>query len=211
MALHAYLSALPRIVAHADLMMRDRGFFCAQSQENPLPCTTQDILDAALRDSCSIGQSLSRTFCKTSDEADCVYLAFVDPIFDASKNREVMTSGFQLKGVLDEAPKHCAHTVIICYAKLSPDAKKESLKLRKRATVLHVSALAFPISRHVMIPKHVALTSEEAVRWETVHKLQRKSLPILKFSDAVRVWYGWAKGTIVRIERPAGTIWRCVR
>jgi DNA-directed RNA polymerase subunit H (RpoH/RPB5) len=74
-----------------------------------------------------------------------------------------------------------------------------------------VSSLAFPISQHVMIAKHTALDAAASSAWEVEHKVDRFKLPILRFNDPVRVWYGWPKGTIVQIERGACVAWRVVK
>lgn len=200
--METYLARLPRIVAHVSLMLQDRGFA-------PLPVKhTEDFVQLALDNQMSIGEVLSSRVKHTSGSV--LFVCFLDPIFDIAKGREVMTSSFQLHGAL-QTLKEDETALIISFAKLSPDASREAAKLKRKATVLTSNSLAFPLSKHVMIPKHIALTSEETVAWETQHKLSRFKLPVLRMTDPVRVWFGWPKGTLVRIERPSGMSWRVVK
>jgi DNA-directed RNA polymerase subunit H (RpoH/RPB5) len=47
------------------------------------------------------------------------------------------------------------------------------------------------------------MTEEEACSWEIKTKNSRKQLPQLKFADPVRIWFGWPKNTVIKIERGA--------
>lgn len=199
--METYLSRLPRIIRHVNLLLTDRGYSSPPYDE------TIPFLEEALKKNCSIGETLSCTVRKEDEILNVVYL---DPIFEITKGREVMTSSFQLHGALADT-KDYETALIISFAKLSPDASREAVKLKKKATVLHISSLAFPISQHVMIPRHTALTEKEAMEWEKEHKVSRFKLPVLKYTDVVRVWYGWKKGTIVKIDRKNCLAWRVVK
>lgn len=201
--MESYLARLPRIAQHVSLMLQDRGF-------QPLPVSESlDLVQEALTRNISIGEVLTTRVRHVADR-QTMLVVFLDPIFDMSKGREVMTSSFQLHGALQGAAER-EHVLIVCFAKLSPDASREAIKLRKRCTVMPYTSLAFPISRHAMIPKHVALSEEEAVEWEARNKVKRSKLPVLRFSDPVRVWYGWSKGTLVQIDRGSSMAWRVVK
>lgn len=196
-----YLSRLPRIIRHVNLLLKDRGYTSPPYNEHIA------FLEEALQRNCSIGEVLT---CQVRKDSDVLNVVYLDPIFEITKGREVMTSSFQLYGSLADMQEG-ETALIISFAKLSPDASREAAKLKKKATVLHISSLAFPISQHVMIPRHTALSDEEAIRWEKEHKLSRFKLPVLKFTDVVRVWYGWKKGTIVKIDRKNCLAWRVVK
>ena len=201
--MESYLARLPRIVQHVSLMLQDRGF-------EPLPTSHDlDLVTEALNRNMSIGEVLTSRVRHTRDGSSLL-VVFLDPIFDMSKGREVMTSSFQLHGALLGAAEK-EHVLIVCFAKLSPDASREAVKLRKRCTVMPHTSLAFPISTHAMIPKHEALSEEEARQWEVRNKVQRSKLPVLRFNDPVRVWYGWPKGTLVQIDRGSSMAWRVVK
>jgi DNA-directed RNA polymerase subunit H (RpoH/RPB5) len=141
---------------------------------------------------------------------------FLDPIFDVTKGgRETQTSTFQLAAAASY-PTKC-DVLAISFPKLSPDAAKSALRMRRRSPglnaleVLTFANLAFPISTHVLVPKHTALSVDEAKAFETTRKITRDKLPLLKLSDPVRIWYGWMPNTIVRIDRPVGVAWRVVK
>ena len=159
----AYLARLPRVVRHVSLLLQDRGF-------NPLPWTEDcDFVEVALERRVSIGELLTSRVRHSKDSAASLLVVFLDPIFDIGKGREVMTSSFQLHGALTTA-RPGEHTLIISFAKLSPDASREAAKLRRVATVMPVSSLAFPISQHVMIPKGTIVQVERGscVAWRVV-------------------------------------------
>lgn len=199
--MEVYLSRLPRIIRHVNLLLKDRGY------TNPPYDEHISFLEEALTKNCSIGEVLT---CQVRKHDEVLNVVYLDPIFEITKGREVMTSSFQLHGCLADM-KDGETALIISFAKLSPDASREAMKLKKKATVLHISSLAFPVSEHVMVPKHTALTDEESLLWEKDHKLSRFKLPVLKFADVVRVWYGWKKGTIVKIDRKNCVAWRVVK
>jgi DNA-directed RNA polymerase subunit H (RpoH/RPB5) len=101
---------------------------------------------------------------------------------------------------------------VIVFAKLSPDANKFAATVKKRVTILFgPTALAFPLSSHILVYKHALLNSKEEREFKERYKIEKKQLPILRMSDPIRVWYGWPKGGIVRIERPVGNVWRYIK
>jgi DNA-directed RNA polymerase subunit H (RpoH/RPB5) len=204
--MEVYLTRLPRVVDHVGILLTDRGFVGWPHANG------KDAVQAALHKKCSIGESLS---CVVKSEESGMQLAivFLDPIFDLAKGKEVMTSSYQVHGAMTtEAAKTDAADffLMISFSKLSPDASKEVSKLKKKVQVLTFRNLAIPLSRHVLVPKHVALTETEAQLFERERKIDRYKLPHLKQSDPVRIWYGWPKHTVVRIDRPTGVVWRCV-
>ena len=199
----SYLARLPRVVRHVSLLLQDRGFEALPVSEHT------NFVGEALDRRVSIGELLTSRVRHRTDSSTLL-VAFLDPIFDSAKGREVMTSSFQLHGVL-AAARPGEHTLIVSFAKLSPDASREAAKLRRVATVMPLSSLAFPISQHVMIPRHTALAPEAAAAWEREHKVDRFKLPVLRFNDPVRVWFGWPKGTVVQVERGPCVAWRVVK
>ena len=192
-----YLNRLPRVVQHVKLMLEDRGYDASYYARFR---GLDDIIGAALARGISIGETLS-TIVKPG-----IQVSFVDPLFDLQKNRDIMTSSYQIHGCVGEMP-----AIVICYSKLSPDANKQASRLKKRVQVIPFSALAFPLSRHVMVPRHTALSEAQATEFEETRGIRRENLPVLKSNDAVRIWYGWPRNTIVKIDRPSGTVWRVVK
>jgi DNA-directed RNA polymerase subunit H (RpoH/RPB5) len=194
-----YLSRIPKVIEHLIILLKDRGYIPPL-----LPSTQHEILKLALERNCSIGEILTFRTRHVTDSKKTLVVSFLDPLFDSTKNKEMMTSGYQIHGAIDEHLHSGDSGLLIVYGKLSPDASKEAIKLRKRnvQVIVHTSLL-FPLSKHVMVKRHVALSEDQAKEWEIKHKIHRKQLPFIKFNDPVRIWYNWPKSTIVEIERGA--------
>jgi DNA-directed RNA polymerase subunit H (RpoH/RPB5) len=198
-----YLARLPRILEHLQILLKDRGYI-----PPVFPKSSEEIISRALHTNKSIGQCLTFKLSHVALKTNLV-VSFIDPIFDAAKNKEIMTSSYQIYGVKEEYINYGDHGLIICYGKLSPDATKEIIKLRKKnIQVITHASLTFPITHHVMYKSHTALSSKEAADWEAKQRIKRCQLPILKYNDPVRIWFGWPKDTIVKIDRGA---YRCVK
>jgi len=191
-----YVENLPRIICHLSLLLKDRGYV------PPLfPQTFEDISKNALQQDVSIGESLTFRV-KHVHTQKTLLVGFLDPLFDPLKNKEIMTSAYQIHGaIMDLDPGESA--LLVCFSKMSPDSKKEINKLKKRVQVICHTSLIFPITKHVLYKTHVAMSEEETCKWETQTKNVRKQLPHLKFSDPVRIWFGWPKNTVIKVERGA--------
>jgi DNA-directed RNA polymerase subunit H (RpoH/RPB5) len=193
-----YLSRLPTALANIDKLLQSRGF-----PGHPLASArVPDLFRLCKAQNSSLGKVLSVTVKKSGAE---LRVGWIDPVFDLAKGREVMTSAYQLHGAIAKG----VQSLIVSYARLSPDAVKESLML-KNAQVMTFAQLAIQISDHVLIPRHVALSETEAESFETSRGVKRGQLPILQLDDPVTAWYDWRKGTIIRVDRPQGPYWRVV-
>lgn len=189
-----YIERLPQIVSNLCLLLKDRGL------KPPDNLLSKNIVQGALDADCSIGEFLT---CSVGGLKVC----WVDPIFDVMKCRDVMTSACQIFGAIGDWD---GEALVVCYSKLSPDANKETSKFKKKIQIITFALLSFPITRHIMVPRHTRLTDAEASEWETKNKILRKQLPVLKMSDPVRQWYGWEKQSIIHIARNQGDVYRCV-
>lgn len=201
--METYLHQLPRVIHHVSILLQDRDFPVPSLYSSLKDIST--ILSKALEKACSIGELLTCVVTRASDNVR-MKVAWIDPTFDVSKGRDVMTSACQLYGTGLEEPL----TLILSYTRLSPDATKEASKL-KHVQILTFNCLAIPISQHIMIPAHTALTEQETQKWEMSTGVHRSQMPILKMSDPVRKWYGWPKNTLVRIDRSMGETFRYVK
>jgi len=87
---------------------------------------------------------------------------------------------------------------------------KESLRLwqsmRVRMTFFPIKQIVVNPSRHILVPPHRKLTSDEAEeamsKWHVTSKLQ---LPQIKMSDIQAKVLGMVPGDIVLVERPSAT------
>jgi DNA-directed RNA polymerase subunit H (RpoH/RPB5) len=192
----AYVSVLPKIIEHLCILLKDRGYV-----PPILPKTFDEIAQKAIKNDQSIGECLTFTVNHIHTQKPLV-VGFLDPLFDPLKNKEIMTSAYQIHGaIMDLEPNESA--LLVCFSKMSPDSKKEINKLKKRVQVICHTSLLFPMTSHVLYKSHVAMTEEEARKWEQDQRTLRKNLPQLKFADPVRIWFGWPKNTIIKIERGA--------
>jgi DNA-directed RNA polymerase subunit H (RpoH/RPB5) len=192
----AYVSVLPKIIDHLCLLLKDRGYV-----PPILPKSFEDIAQKAIKNDQSIGETLTFKVNHVHTQKTLV-VGFLDPLFDPLKNKEIMTSAYQIHGAIMDLEAN-ESALLVCFSKMSPDSKKEINKLKKRVQVICHTSLLFPITLHVLFKSHVSMNDEEARKWEQDNRTSRKNLPQLKFSDPVRIWFGWPKNTIIKIERGA--------
>jgi DNA-directed RNA polymerase subunit H (RpoH/RPB5) len=203
--MNAYIAKINHVLISLSSLLVDRGYEPHPYQNKPINVILQKCLD----DKTSIGLMLSCTV-KKQETDDQIYISWLDPSFDLTKGREIMTSSYQIHGAMDKITIPTQKCILITYSKLSPDALKEVALLGSRIQVLHFNQLAVNLSNHILIPKHVALSPNEAIEFESSRGIKRKLLPQIKRNDPMRIWYNWPKDTIVRIDRSQGVVWRVV-
>lgn len=202
--MNQYLARLPHVLHNVDAMLRDRGFAGLRRAH-------ADVMDL-VTDAAASNQSLGALLSERVDGAgSSLYVAFLDPLFDVGKAREVMTSAYQLQGAATRGRDAGAEsTLIISFPRLSPDATRSLADLGPRVQVLTFQQLAVCLREHALVPRHTALSAADAKAFEARHGIPRRNLPVLRASDPVAQWYNWPRGTVVRIERPTGPAWRTV-
>jgi DNA-directed RNA polymerase subunit H (RpoH/RPB5) len=87
--------------------------------------------------------------------------------------------------------------------------RKKEVSLPNVSVLMH-DFLLFPVGRHVMVPRHTALTHTQTKEFLTARKLEASQLPNLKVTDPVAMYYGFPVDSIVRIERPGWDVYRVV-
>ena len=207
-----YISRLGRVKRVSCIMLSDRGYILPE-QEVALD-DMSDItvgakyLQLAKEAKCSLGYSMSSTYCR---DQESLLVLFLDNNYDEGKKREKMVSTEQAKAAIQlwkNSFSDCNKCLLICPGKLSPDAKKE-VNMPNLSLVTH-EFLLIPVGRHIMVPRHEALTSSDADIFLQTRKLNKDQLPQLKVTDPVSIYYGYAPGTIVKIQRPGWTVFRVV-
>ena len=211
--MNVYLQRIPHCVSVLSDLLVDRGY-PAHPQVGK---SVKDLISLASQTAQSFGALLSCVLHNDNDR-DSIYVAFLDPLFDVTKHREVMTSSYQMHGVLEKAKEGKAnHILIISYSKLSPDASKAAAALiasegkdKRDLQILTFAQLSVSLRNHTMIPAHTLLTEKEAKTLEKHLNISRSQLPILKWSDPMRTWHNWPKNGVVHILRPTGSMWRWI-
>jgi len=95
---------------------------------------------------------------------------------------------------------------IIIYENITPPTKKlinNTNKLRHKIELFLSNELQYNITKHVLVPKHVKLTSEAASKFKQKHGT---NFPVLLSTDVVSRFYGFEKGNVIEITRPNGFI-----
>lgn len=211
------LCRMGRVKRVACCMMADRGFQLPDHELAWLDAHASDLqvgaryMSAAAAARCSLGHAMSGVYVHSDPHQGerTTLVLFVDPNFDEVKKREKMVSTEQVKTAIalwHAEYEECGLCVLVTPSRLSPDAKKELAGEGAALTLLTHDFLAFPVGRHVLTPPHYALSPEETARFLGARKLDAAQLPQLKAADAVAMYYGFVRGTVVRITRPGGWI-----
>jgi DNA-directed RNA polymerase subunit H (RpoH/RPB5) len=77
---------------------------------------------------------------------------------------------------------------------------------KARMTFFHMKSLVVNISKHVLVPPHRKLTSEEgAAEMARLHVTNKTQLPLIKHADPQSRYLGLVPGDMVEILRPSPT------
>lgn len=152
-------------------------------------------------------KSLAEAMNEVYDRDIC--LIFLDSNYDEGKKKEKMICCEQAKAAIQKWKEYnTKRCIVITPGKMSPDAKKE-FDVPKLNIMTH-DYLSFPVGRHCLIPKHVALTEEEKKMFLEHRKIDLMQLPEIKLTDPVSMYYGFKLNQIIQIDRPSWTVFRVV-
>jgi DNA-directed RNA polymerase I, II, and III subunit RPABC1 len=198
-------------------MMKDRGYNVTD-EEWILDSLKTDLSISLtfLKKSAELGVSLCSSLNKVyytagtdTNEKSSLAVYFLDRNFDVVRQRDKMVSTEQFKIVLREYSKQRANRcLLIVPTKLSPQARKEAS--RSNLGIMLHEELLFNVSRHCMVPKHTEISNEDAAIFFKSRKIDPHQLPLLRESDPIAKYYGYVKGTLVKIDRPGWTVYRIV-
>lgn len=215
-----FLTQCGRVKKTSVEMMRDRGYDVKDELwilDPTSKCSDLAIslvyLKRSAKNNVSLCSSLGNVYfalnTNTNDSPSSIAVHFLDRNFDENRQRDKMVSTEQFKAVLREYSKQKANKcLLIVPTKLSPQARKEAS--RSNLGIMHHDELKFNVARHCMVPKHIGISKEDAAIFFESRKIDSHQLPLLRESDPVAKYYGYAKGTLVKIERPGWTVYRVV-
>lgn len=63
------------------------------------------------------------------------------------------------------------------------------------------SELYFNPTKHILVPRHVKLTAEEAQEFYQRNRLTPKQMPMMSSDDVIAKYYGYKPGDVIRLER----------
>lgn len=170
------------------LMLRSRGYL-TRSPLQPFE-EMSAIYTRALGQRMTLAEAATETFNHPNGSTLTVW--FVDRNFDPLKRKDKMISTDQIKAVLeDPRPK-----LVVLPTKLSPQARKEA------------GALVFFTFEQLIIaiPDHIYYVPHEP----TTHD-DKEHLPQICESDPVVRWFGFPKGTVLKISRYDGPVYKVVQ
>jgi DNA-directed RNA polymerase subunit H (RpoH/RPB5) len=182
-----FLYTFGLVKANSLSMMRSRGYSCRDPKD---PWTEIRDIYAQAKIGRSLAEAATETF--ASNVLCPCPVVFVDRNIDPLKRKDKMISTDQIKSVLQDYP---GPKIVIVPFKLSPQAKKEAGSV----VIFTFDQLLINIPKHTLYVPHVLTTHPEP-----------EALPQILESDPVVRWFGFPKGSVLRIERTDAPMYRIV-
>ncbi|GJJ08292.1 hypothetical protein Clacol_002503 [Clathrus columnatus] len=110
--------------------------------------------------------------------------------------------------ILDE--KSIQRGIVIFPGVMTPSARKVIVAMSQQYKLEEFSEsdLLVNITRHILVPKHEVLSSEEKKALLERYRLKETQLPRIQVADPVARYYGLRRGQVVKITRPSETAGR---
>jgi DNA-directed RNA polymerase I, II, and III subunit RPABC1 len=185
-------------------MLHDRGYHVAERFLEE----TREQFDQYWKDILGRGgnrNELVILVTKKSDPSDQIIVFFPD------ENKPV---GVKPIRVLTEKmeERNLSHAILVVQQKLTAFARTaiQEMGPKFEIEVFHESELVVNVTKHVLVPEHVPLTSDEKRSLLERYKVKENQLPRIQQTDPVARYFGLKKGQVVKIIRPSETAGRYV-
>jgi DNA-directed RNA polymerase I, II, and III subunit RPABC1 len=190
-----FLYAFGLVKVNSLRLMHDRGFPVDERRFWTPYQMMEDLYARAMASGKSLAEEATESF-------GPVTTVFIDRNYDYQKRKEKMISTDQIKEL-------ASNILLIVPYKLSPQAKKEIQK-NKEIELFTFDDLVFDIPRHVLYMKH-EVVPVHVFEAETGYRQKPNDLPKMLRTDAVARWFGFREGSIVKIHRPEGYVFRTIQ
>ena len=143
---------------------------------------------------------------ETESDANAIMVFFVEePKVGVKAIKEVAT---QMRSEGSDVNR----SIIVIQDKITPFAKQSLSEMQPKIMieVFREAELLVNITKHVLVPEHRVLSTEEKLTLLKRYKVKETQLPRIQFNDPIARYYGMARGQVVRIVRPSETAGRYV-
>ena len=95
-------------------------------------------------------------------------------------------------------------SIIVIQDKITPFAKQSLSEMQPKIMieVFREAELLVNITKHVLVPEHRVLSTEEKLTLLKRYKVKETQLPRIQFNDPIARYYGMSRGQVVRIVDP---------
>ncbi|KAL4523653.1 hypothetical protein Ndes2526B_g07898 [Nannochloris sp. 'desiccata'] len=141
---------------------------------------------------------------KREDPTDQIFVFFPEEVKVGVKTIKQLAERMRNEGV--------KRAIMVVQQNMTPFAKQclNEMQPKYHIELFQEAELLVNIIKHVLVPEHRILTSEEKRTLLDRYKVKETQLPRIQYSDPVARYYGMSRGQVVRIVRPSETAGRYV-
>lgn len=139
---------------------------------------------------------------KREDPTDQIFVFFPEEVKVGVKTIKQLAERMRNEGV--------KRAIMVVQQNMTPFAKQclNEMQPKYHIELFQEAELLVNIIKHVLVPEHRILTSEEKRTLLDRYKVKETQLPRIQYSDPVARYYGMSRGQVVRIVRPSETAGR---
>lgn len=118
--------------------------------------------------------------------------------------------GVGVSKIIDDAKSSgCSKIIIVTQKGATPSTNTIINNVKATGviiTLFTVSETQFNPTKHRLVPKHEPLTKREKMDVLTEFGVTPDQMPVVLSTDPIAKWYGFTKGTVLRITRPSSVL-----